>query len=132
MPTTVSRRGGGGRSNAREAGSGPEADMLVGDATAALLTLEGANSWRVVKAREPSAFANPPVIRLAKIGPSRAAPKFLLRRQVCDDIAVRVNKIGIDAATVLKPAAMLADRRSVIWVTLDPVGVAVPKRDDSK
>jgi hypothetical protein len=56
----------------------------------ALLTVEGmeeANGWRVVKAWEPHAFAYPPVIRLAEVGPFRAAPEFLLRRQVSDDIA---------------------------------------------
>jgi hypothetical protein len=43
--------------------------------------LAGSEAW------EPHAFAYPPVIRLAEVGPFRAAPEFLLRRQVSDDIA---------------------------------------------
>jgi hypothetical protein len=87
----------------------------------ALLTVEGmeeANGSRGAKAREPPAFAYPPVIRFAEISPFRAALEFLLRRQVSDDSAVLVNKIGRDAGTVLRPAAVFADRRSVLFVTL--------------
>src|SRR5262245_30018740 len=89
-----------------------------------LLTVEGmeeTNGWPVAKARELHALANPPVICLAEVGSSRAAPEFLLRRQESDDIAFLVNKIGRDAETVLRPAAMLADRRSVVRVALYPV-----------
>jgi hypothetical protein len=63
----------------------------------ALLTVErmkeADGSW-VAKAWVPPAFAYPPVIRFAEVGPPSAAPEFLLRGQISDDIALLVNKIG--------------------------------------
>jgi hypothetical protein len=49
-----------------------------------------------------------------------------------DKVVVPFSKAHFDAETVLRPAAMLADRRSVVWVTLDPVGVVMRERDDSR
>ena len=49
-----------------------------------------------------------------------------------DKVVVPFSKAHFDAGTVLRPAAMLADRRSGVWVTLDPVGVVMRERDDSR
>jgi hypothetical protein len=49
-----------------------------------------------------------------------------------DKVVVPFSKAHFDAETVLRPAAILADRRSVVWVTLDPVGVVMRERDDSR
>src|SRR5262245_15314910 len=47
-------------------------------------------------------------------------------------MAVLVNEIGKDAVTTLRPAAMLARRRNVVWIALNPVGLIMRKHDGRK
>src|SRR5262245_43596873 len=91
----------------------------------AVKRMEEANGWWVTKSREPPSLAYPPVIRFAQVSPPRAAPEFLLCWQVDDHIAVLINKVRRDAEAVLRPTAMLTNRRSVVRVALNPVGIVM-------